>query len=164
MTDTKDKDLFVSGIKAFLDSADIISETSKLEYYANDLYYFDGNMPPSIVLKKKKHKEIEAIIKIANHCQRPVYICGGGMSYTNAYSPTKPDSIMLDLKNLNTIHEINVQNRYIVVDAGCTWKQVAEALLTHNMAVAFPTPLSGSHSTVGGAVSQGVPGEMQGVL
>jgi D-lactate dehydrogenase (cytochrome) len=32
------------------------------------------------------------------------------------------------------------------------------------MAVDFPAPLSGSHSTVGGALSQNVPGSMQGVL
>jgi len=86
------------------------------------------------------------------------------MSYTNGYGPTQDGSILVDLRGLNQIREVDVTNRYVIAEAGCTWADVVDALKDTDMIVDFPAPLSGSHSTVGGAISQNVPGGMHGLL
>ena len=50
--------------------------------------------------------------------------------------------------------EVNVADRYITVEAGCTWAQVHEALQPTGMNTGYWGPLSGINATVGGALSQ----------
>ena len=130
----------------------------------SDLYFWDDTIAPLCVARPRSRQEVIELVKIAARFQAPVYLRGGGMSYTNAYGPTRPGSLLLDLAGLNQVHEVNSVSRYAVVDCGCTWRTVVDAASRQGMTVDFPAPLSGSHSTVGGALSQGVPGGMQGVL
>ena len=64
----------------------------------------------------------------------------------------------------NHIREINVTDRYVVVDAGCTWISIVDALEDQGLKLDFPAPFSGIYSTVGGAMSQNVPSTMKGIL
>lgn len=130
----------------------------------SDLFFWEGIVPPACIARPTSSQQVAELVQAANQFERPLYLRGGGMSYTNAYGPTQPDSLLLDLSTLNMVAEVDPVNRFIVVEAGCTWKQVVDALAPHNLLVDFPAPLSGSHSTVGGALSQNVPGNMQGVL
>lgn len=135
-----------------------------LSTLSSDLFSCAKTETPVVACRPSSTREVVSILNAAKAFGRPVFVRGGGMSYTNAYGPTAPDSIMIDLRGLNAIREIDVTNRFIVVESGCTWRDVVEALKPHDMIVDFPAPLSGSHSTVGGAISQNVPGGMQGVL
>jgi D-lactate dehydrogenase (cytochrome) len=51
-----------------------------------------------------------------------------------------------------------------VVGAGCTWEKLATALKPHGLQAVQRSPISGSHSTVGGLASQNLPGGMDGVI
>ena len=130
----------------------------------HDLFFWDNVVAPGAVARPTSSQQVAELVEIAGHFGRPVYVRGGGMSYTNAYGPTHEGSLLLDLSALSEHVAVDPVNRHVTVDSGCTWQQVAEALKPHGMVVDFPAPLSGSHSTVGGALSQGVPGSMQGVL
>jgi FAD/FMN-containing dehydrogenase len=133
-------------------------------HMGTDLFFWEGTKAPACIAQPRSSQQVAALLQTAGHFQRPVYVRGGGMSYTNAFGPNQPGSLLLDLSGLNQVREVNPVSRYVVVDCGCTWQQVAKAVAGHNMVVDFPAPLSGSHSTVGGALSQNVPGGMQGVL
>ena len=133
-------------------------------WLAHDVFFWDNVVPPACIARPNTVQQITELLRLAARFERPVFSRGGGMSYSNAYGPTLPDSLLLDLSGLNRIREIDPVSRFVVVDSGCTWKQVVDAAAAHDMAVDFPAPLSGSHSTVGGALSQNVPGGMHGVL
>ena len=130
----------------------------------NDLFFWPDIQLPACVARPSSSQQVARLLQTARQFHRPVYLRGGGMSYTNAYGPSRPDSLLLDLSGLNQVGEVNVVSRYVIVDCGCTWKQVVDAVSPAGMTLDFPAPLSGSHSTVGGALSQNVPGGMQGVL
>lgn len=131
---------------------------------STDLFIWDDVETPDVLVAPTTAADVTAVLNLARAHGRPVYIRGGGMSYTNGYGPTQQNSILIDLRSLNQVREVDVTNRYVVAEAGCTWADVVDALKDTNMIVDFPAPLSGSHSTVGGAISQNVPGGMHGLL
>ena len=79
---------------------------------------------------------------------------GAGMSYTQGYAPDQPNVGIVDFSRLNRIKEINEDDMYVTVEAGCTWVDLYEALREKNLRTPFWGPLSGLLSTVGGGLSQ----------
>jgi len=142
----------------------VITAPTERAYYSHDLFFWEGRHDPLAVVRPSTRDQVPGIVRAAITADVALYARGGGMSYTNGYGPTTPRSIVLDLGGLNRIIAVDTVNRFIAVEAGCTWAQVVQALAPHNMVVDFAPPLSGSHSTVGGALAQNVPGGMQGVL
>lgn len=78
---------------------------------------------------------------------------GGGLSYTKGYLPSG-DRLLIDLSGLDAIERIDPDNMTILVQAGCTWKQLHEALSPLGLRVGSWGPLSGVKATIGGSVSQ----------
>jgi len=93
-------------------------------------------------------------VKIAARGKIKLNPRGGGMSYTNAYTPSKDKTGMLDFSRMNKILEINTDDMYVTVQAGCTWKTLYEALKPLGLRTPFWGPLSGFSSTIGGGLSQ----------
>jgi D-lactate dehydrogenase (cytochrome) len=58
------------------------------------------------------------------------------------------------MRRMSKIHEINTEDMYVIVEAGCTWKDLHEALAPHGVSTPYWGPLSGAYATVGGALSQ----------
>lgn len=79
---------------------------------------------------------------------------GGGMSYTDGYLHTQPDSITVDTQLMNRILEINEDDMYVTVECGCTWVALNDALKEKGLRTPYWGPLSGFQSRVGGALSQ----------
>ncbi|MCB2108812.1 MAG: FAD-binding oxidoreductase [Rhodobacteraceae bacterium] len=154
----------VQALAARLGPGAVVTDLAELTIMGNDLFFWDNVVPPACMVRPTSPDEVVAVVEATRTAGAPLFMRGGGMSYTNAYGPQVPGGVLVDLGGLDKIREVDVVNRYIVVEAGCTWKQIVQALAPHSMAVDFPAPLSGSHSTVGGALSQNVPGGMQGVL
>jgi D-lactate dehydrogenase (cytochrome) len=142
----------------------VITAESERDYFAHDLFFWDDVATPLAVLRPSERAQVPEIVRLAAAHDLALFSRGGGMSYTNAYGPTTARSVVLDLSALNRVLAVDPVNRFVAVEAGCTWAEVAKALAPHNMVVDFAAPLSGSHSTVGGALAQNIPGGMQGVL
>jgi len=79
---------------------------------------------------------------------------GGGMSYTSGYTPDRAGVGILDMSALDQIVEVNTQDMYVTVQAGCTWATLLDALKPHGLRTPFWGPLSGLRSTIGGGLSQ----------
>lgn len=80
---------------------------------------------------------------------------GSGHSYSGGVVPERSQSVVVDLSELDQVLEIDPVNRFVRVQAGCTWATLLEALAPHGLRTPFFGPLSGFRSTVGGALSQG---------
>ncbi|CAM3816353.1 FAD-binding oxidoreductase [Litorimonas haliclonae] len=79
---------------------------------------------------------------------------GAGMSYTKGYIPNQKHTAIIDFSKMDKILEINEDDMYVTVQAGCSWKTLYEALKPLGLRTPFWGPLSGYCSTIGGGVSQ----------
>ena len=93
-------------------------------------------------------------VRLCAEARTPIYPRGGGMSYTGGYLADRPGGVCLDTARLDRVIEINADDMYVRVEAGCTWKTLHEALAGTGLRPPFWGPLSGISSTVGGGVSQ----------
>ncbi|MEM9529341.1 MAG: FAD-binding oxidoreductase [Pseudomonadota bacterium] len=131
----------------------IRDETSVRQLFAQDVYR-RGELPLAVV-SPRSTEEVSKVLAAATEAGCAVFVRGGGMSYTDAFLPDREASIILDLSGLNAIRRIEADDLYVTVEAGCTWEQLDEALVPHGVRPIFWGPMSGSLSTVGGAMSQG---------
>jgi FAD/FMN-containing dehydrogenase len=102
--------------------------------------------------------DVRALSKVVRACTERGYIViprGGGFSYTGGYTPTETKTVLVDLRPMNRIVEINTEDMYVVVEAGCTWERLYEALKAKGVRTPYFGPMSGYRATVGGALSQG---------
>ena len=129
------------------------TDDSRREFFASDLYEI-GKLP-DIVVAPRNSQELSEIVKIARSAKNPVYVRGGGMSYSNSFLPAKEASILIDSRNMKAIREINSRDLYVTVECGCTWAELDDALKPLGLRAVFWGPYSGGKATIGGGVSQG---------
>lgn len=98
--------------------------------------------------------ELQAAIRAATGAGRSIVPRGGGMSYTGGYAATEARAVLLDLRRLDRIVSIDPANRVAVVEAGCTWATLHDALAPHGLRLGSFGPLSGHSATIGGGLSQ----------
>ena len=142
-----------ASLKKICGTDNVSLDAVDLEFFASDL--FEKGIEPEVVAAPQTADEVAAIVSLAQKLKRPVYVRGGGMSYSKTYLPACTSSIMLDMRRLNTIREINSDDLYVTVESGCTWKVLDEALAPLNLRAVFWGPFSGGKATIGGSMSQG---------
>lgn len=84
---------------------------------------------------------------------------GAGLSYTAGVVPSTP-AVVIDCLRLKQI-QVCAPDMYATVGAGTTWQELADALKPHGLRAAQISPISGSHSTIGGVASQNLPGGLE---
>ncbi len=146
-------DLLLMELAACLEQGTLDVSAETLELMSQDVYR--AGAEPMAVARPKTTQEVAALVKVANAHQLPLYVRGGGMSYTDAYYPEEAGALTLDMASMDQIREINAHDLYVTVEAGCTWKTLNEALAPHGVRPTFWGPMSGKLSTIGGAMAQG---------
>ncbi|WP_406857829.1 FAD-binding oxidoreductase [Alsobacter sp. KACC 23698] len=131
----------------------VLADAKTRDYYANDIFWQPG-IPPLAVVMAQTGEEVAEAVRVAAEHGLSVVPRGGGMSYTKGYLPDRADSVVIDTRKLNRIVEVNADDRYITVEAGCTWESVNAALEGTGLRTGYWGPLSGVNATVGGALSQ----------
>ena len=75
--------------------------------------------PVDFVVLPKTVEEIQKIVKLANREKIPLVPMGGGLTLSGLIIPIR-GGIVLDLKRMNQILEINELNRYALLEPGVT--------------------------------------------
>jgi glycolate oxidase len=94
----------------------VSSHTEELFFYARD----PGLMPahkPDYVVVPKTTEEIQKIVRLANKEKMPLVPMGAGMALTGLIIPLK-GGIVIDMKRMNKILEVNEKARYVIVEGG----------------------------------------------
>ena len=151
-TDTSAAQAVLAQLQASLGSA-IITDADELAYYGTDVY--SSGQPLLAVLRPQSAEQLAAAVKQLTAAGVAVIPRGGGMSYTGGYIAAQSPSVLVDTGSLNKVLEINVEDAYVVVEAGVTWRDLKTALDAKNVRTPYFGPMSGSHATVGGGMSQG---------
>jgi FAD/FMN-containing dehydrogenase len=140
-------------LESLLGAAQVLRGDRDRRFYAQDVY--SAGTPPLAVLRPGTVAELQAAVRAATDAGLAVYPRGGGMSYTSGFQPESAASVTIDLGRLDRIVAIDLEDRYVTVECGATWKQLADALEPHGLRTPYWGPLSGLRSTIGGALSQG---------
>jgi FAD/FMN-containing dehydrogenase len=149
------KSRVVEELEKIVGSEFVSTNQADLYVYSYDLTFAEPNWPDVVVLPKSL-EETRAIINLANKEKVPVtpYIAGG-----NVGGLTIPleGGIMLDLKRMNRIIEVNETDMYALVEPGVTFGQMKAYLDKHHPTLmytyAFSPPSTG---VISNALVQGL--------
>jgi FAD/FMN-containing dehydrogenase len=144
---------FIEGLRTILSHDNVHTELSERIFYSTDI--FEQGVTAELVISPSSAELAAKAVAYCTQAGRAVAPRGGGFSYTQGYIPVTAPTVVLDLRGLDRIVEINTEDMWVKVEAGVTWVALYEALKARGYRTPFFGPMSGFRSTVGGALSQG---------
>ena len=146
-------DAAIGELERVLGKEYVITERAEREFYSQDVYR-SGELPAAII-RPGSTDELSRALKAIAPAGLPIVPRGGGMSYTDGYLPKRANSIMVDMLRMNRVVTVDVDDQYVTVECGRTWKDLFDELAPRGVRTPYYGPLSGLRSSVGGALSQG---------
>ncbi|MFX0148769.1 MAG: FAD-binding oxidoreductase [Candidatus Hodarchaeota archaeon] len=122
-----------------------------------DLYIYSRDPGTSLprkvdfVIMPKDAKEVQRIVKLANQEKIPIVPMGGGLTLSGLIIPVK-GGIVLDMKRMNKIIEINEFSKYAIIEAGVTTGQLLSYINKNYPTLQPPIPDAPPSATVAGNV------------
>lgn len=102
-------------------------------------------------------EEIQKLLQIANQYRIPMSpISGGRNQGYGGPAPRLPGSVMLDLKRMNRILEVNEEFGYALVEPGVSYMDLYEYLQENDIKLWLDVPAAGWGSVLGNTVDRGV--------
>ncbi len=123
----KEKLVAIFGNDRVLDSPEILNA------YRSD-YSLTPPGTPTCVIFPEDSKEIQSIVNLANEDAIPIIPCSSRVHFFGTTIP-KQGGIVLDLKKMNKIWDLDERNRKITIGPGVTWKQLYDKLAKKNLMV-----------------------------
>jgi FAD/FMN-containing dehydrogenase len=104
-------------------------------------------------------EEVQQIVRIANKYKIPLYAISTGrnLGYGGS-SPTYSGSVIVDLKRMNRIVEVNEQEAYAIVEPGVSFLDLYRYFEDNNHALMVSSPEPGWGSPMGNALDHGMGG------
>ncbi|MCG2635030.1 MAG: FAD-binding oxidoreductase [Gammaproteobacteria bacterium] len=111
---------------------------------------------PSGAVAPANTDELQKVVKIANEIGIPLWTisCGKNIGYGGP-APRKPGTLVLDLKRMNRILEVNVESAYVVVEPGVSYLQLYEHLQKNNIPLWIDCAAPAWGSVLGNAMERG---------
>jgi FAD/FMN-containing dehydrogenase len=136
----------------------IVSE----KFISNDIYVrhaYSRNVDlvlqgvPDIVIRPKDAHEVSEILKIANQENIVVIPRGAGICEFGGSKPIGNNGIVLDMKRMNNILNLDEENLIVTVEAGISWAKLNEYLCHYGLYTGCMGPGSGMSASIGGGIS-----------
>ena len=108
---------------------------------------------PDVVIRPKDAQEISEILKVANQENIPVTPRGGGDCEFGGSKPIGDGGIVLDMKRMNNIVNLDEDNLIVTVEAGISWGKLNDYLCHFGLYTGCMGPGSGMTASIGGGVS-----------
>ena len=124
----------------------VSGENDLLEFFASD----DSILPtqlPEIVVSPTTIIEIQDILAIATKYNRSIVPSSSSEKYYGATIPNDK-SIIMDLRKMNRILDIDADERYVRIEPGVTYKQLQAELKKHGLRIMVPLGFPSSASVV----------------
>jgi D-lactate dehydrogenase (cytochrome) len=144
----------VDELRRIVGAQGVIDDEAERAYFSQDISG-PGAAVAGLVVAPTAVADLQAVVRAATGAGWAVTARGGGMSYTQGYTPLGERTVIVDLRGLDRVVAIVPEDRYVRVQAGCTWKALYDALNGSGFRTPFFGPLSGYETTIGGALSQG---------
>ncbi len=131
----------------------VCNDETELAFFGHDV--FNQGAALAAVISPPSVEALQLALKKLNQADVTMVARGGGLSYTDGYLAARKDTALLDMSKLNQLVELNLTDRYVIVETGMCWGALNDILASHGLRTPYWGPLSGLRSTVGGALSQG---------
>ena len=142
----------VTGLLECLDAESVVLDAQTRELYGQDI---SGDAHPVLaVVRPACTDDVVKIVDIARERDLVIAPRGGGMSYSSGYVCPGGRTLCLDMARMDDVVEVNAEDMYVTVQAGCTWRRLNDALAPLGLRTPFWGTLSGRQATVGGGLSQ----------
>jgi hypothetical protein len=154
---------FTAALKAFaavVGDAWLFTSDEDLELY-RDSYsvLWDESDEPvaSAAVAPDSADQVVALVKIANQYKIPIYpiSTGKNLGYGGA-APAVAGSVVLDLKRMNRVVEIDERNGYVVVEPGVSYFDLYNYIQAKGLKLWIDCPSPGWGSLIGNALDGGV--------
>ncbi|MCP4751602.1 MAG: FAD-binding oxidoreductase [Proteobacteria bacterium] len=119
--------------------------------YSKDLGTSEPKWPEYVVLPKTV-EELQAIVVFANKEKVPIVPLGGGMSLAGIAQPLR-GGIVIDMKRMDRIIELNEKARYVVVEAGTSQGKLTAYCKKEYPHLMHSLPDAPPAATIGGNVA-----------
>jgi len=126
----------------------VSTQTEELYIYSFDLGTTEPHRPDCVVAPRTM-EEVQEIVRLANRDEIPIVPLGGGLSLAGLAVPFR-GGILLDLKRMDTIIEVNEKARYALVECGVSQGQLTSYLERHHPTLMHSEPGAPPQATVAG--------------
>jgi len=137
-------------LKAIVGDRFVSAEPEERYLYSMD----QGTMPPAapdMVVMPASTEEVSQIMRLANEYQVPVVPMGGGLVLSGLTRALK-GGMILDMKRMNRITEVNPKSRYAVVEGGTSQGMLQAYLKKHHPELKHSMPDAPPIATLAGNV------------
>ncbi len=120
------------------------------------LWHEEDERVPSAAVAPDGVEQIQAIVKIANTYKIPLWTISTGKNLAyGGSSPALSGSVILDLKRMNRILEVNDKNHYALVEPGVSYFDLYHYIQDHKLNVWIDPPDPGWGSPMGNSLERG---------
>ena len=132
--------------------ADFVSNAAEERFiYSRDQGVQPPHMPDYVVLPDSV-EEVSAVIRLANENKISVVPMGGALVLSGLTIPQR-GGIVLDMKRMNRILEVNEMSHYVVVEAGASQGMLKAYLEKHHPQLKHSIPDAPPVATIGGNIA-----------
>jgi 4-cresol dehydrogenase (hydroxylating) len=112
---------------------------------------------PSAVLQPSNAEEIQAIVRLANEHKVPIWTTSQGRNLgLGGGSPRVRGSVVVNLRRMNRVLEINEKLGYAVVEPGVSWMDLYEAIRDGGYNLTLSCTDLGWGSVIGNSLEHGI--------
>src|SRR5208282_3612489 len=120
------------------------------------LWHEDEEPIPSGAVAPDGVEQIQTVLRIANHYKIPLWTVSTGKNLGYGGSaPLLSGSVVLDLKRMNRVLEVNDKNHYALVEPGVSYFDLYRYIRERNLRVWIDPPDPGWGSPVGNSLERG---------
>jgi 4-cresol dehydrogenase (hydroxylating) flavoprotein subunit len=135
----------------------VLTGDKALEF--RDPFFYRGwsDYDASAVVQPATVEEVQAIVRLANQHRVPIWTTSQGRN--NGYggsSPRVQGSVVMNLRRMNRVLEIDEELGYAVVEPGVRWTDLYEAITEKGHRLMLSIPDLGWGSIVGNALDNGI--------
>lgn len=145
------KGLVGQQLRQRMDPEKVKDDELVLVTYASDISPVPAQKPSFVVFPENRD-DVVAVLRTANEYKIPITVMSGGVNVVGACIPVK-DGIVIDLRRMDRIIEINTDSGYAVVEPGVNFDRFSAALAEKGFRCAIPTAPGGA-SPLGNYISR----------
>jgi glycolate oxidase len=147
-------DINFEKLRAIVGEANLLRDPADLYVYGSDSSVHEGM--PQAVVRPMTVEQVQELLRYADGERIPVIPRGSGSGMCGQVVPVQ-GGIVLDMKGMNRILEINLQDGYCRVEPGVVDDDLNKALKPHGVFYP-PTPASSMVATIGGELANNASG------
>ncbi|MHA1915377.1 MAG: FAD-binding oxidoreductase [Promethearchaeota archaeon] len=141
---TKEVEEFIAPEHVTTDPYEIEASGADLALLPKYHYKFKKEYRASHVVRPANTEELSKLMKKCYEYSIPMTIRAAGTSCFSSSTPTK-GGVLIDIRRMNKVHEVDVENMRVKCDAGISWLKLIETLLDHGLAPKnYPTSYKSS--------------------